>query len=193
MVSTRRTPAKPDPPVLGHSEEVNRSSNMKEPSLQAQQEEVCVPAMWSKLYTAFVEGLRTPLLQSMQCCISRHCSSCARAEGGQGCHRPPAHMLTAATKAAGSNAQLVFEMQRKWRKPRSLLGRLRLFLRTMLFRTDYILGAYFFDWWETAIVYSMYFVLLVVACLGACKQLHNLYILAWDFYNARWGSGAAIQ
>ncbi len=109
--------------------------------------------------------------------------------------RQPVHALTtAATAAAGSNAQLVFEMQRKWRKPRSLLARLRLFLRTTLFRTDYILGAYFFDWWETAIVYSLYFVLLIGACWGAYKQLHNLYTLGFDFYMARWGGAqTAVQ
>jgi len=168
MVSTRRTPAKTNPP--GHSEE-NKSRSAREPSLQPQQEEEHAATTTTTTTT----------------------SSSAMTEGGQGCQRPPAHLLTAATRAAGSNAQLVFEMQRKWRKPRSLLGRLRLFLRTMLFRTDYILGAYFFDWWETAIVYSVYFVLLVVACLGACKQLHNLYILGWDFYNARWGSATVMQ
>jgi hypothetical protein len=49
-------------------------------------------------------------------------------------------------------------------------------MRTVLFRTDYILGAYFFDWWETAIVYSVYFLLLTIACVSAYKQLHNLYV-----------------
>lgn len=54
-------------------------------------------------------------------------------------------------------------------------------MRTMLFRTDYILGAYFFDWWETAIVYSVYFLLLAIACVSASKQLRNVYVLLKDF------------
>lgn len=71
--------------------------------------------------------------------------------------------LTSAGSAAEYNAQFVYELQRKWRTPRSGWGRMVMFLKAMLFRIDYIMGGYIFDWWETALVYSFYLLLLLLA------------------------------
>lgn len=86
----------------------------------------------------------------------------------------------------------MYELQRKWRKPTTSLGRLHLFLRTLLFRTDFIMGAYFFDVWETALVYSFYFLLLIIACVSAYKQLtHGVALCARLWQQAAGAPGSS--
>lgn len=42
-------------------------------------------------------------------------------------------------------------------------------------------------------MYSVYFLLLAIACVSASKQSHNLYVLIRDFVVARMGGVSAEQ
>jgi hypothetical protein len=42
-----------------------------------------------------------------------------------------------------------------------------------MFRSDYLLGAYYCDWWETAIVYPVWLLLMIAVIYSAVRQVEH--------------------
>ncbi len=64
-------------------------------------------------------------------------------------------------------------MRARWAKPTSSSGRIAYALWVNKLRSDFILGPYFFDWWESLAMYTFLLGMAILLCYGAMKQLHH--------------------
>ncbi len=70
------------------------------------------------------------------------------------------------------------QLVQQWKRPDDFWGRLQLFVRTLLFQTDFIFAAYFMDWWETVLLYLAYTSLLGLVLYSAFRQGAHAWALA---------------
>lgn len=91
---------------------------------------------------------------------------------GQG----PAQQLLASLSAPSSaeslrpRSEVIAELRQKWAKPTDTIGKIKHVYQKMMFRSDFSMGAYFFDAWEVWLVYPVFFMLLVLVVFGIGKQ-----------------------
>eukprot|EP00199_Chlamydomonas_sp_CCMP681_P003269 CAMPEP_0119107688 /NCGR_PEP_ID=MMETSP1180-20130426/11543_1 /TAXON_ID=3052 ORGANISM="Chlamydomonas cf sp, Strain CCMP681" /NCGR_SAMPLE_ID=MMETSP1180 /ASSEMBLY_ACC=CAM_ASM_000741 /LENGTH=152 /DNA_ID=CAMNT_0007093207 /DNA_START=33 /DNA_END=492 /DNA_ORIENTATION=+ len=79
----------------------------------------------------------------------------------------PAPSPTQPALSQSSRSEHIAQLRRRFQKPTTRQGKLSLFMRTIMFRADYLLGAYYCDWWETAIVYPVWLLLMVMVVYSA--------------------------
>ena len=77
------------------------------------------------------------------------------------------------TSSQVPKSEYITSLRQKWHKPQTVAGKIDMFVRTLLFKSDYILGAYIFDWWETGLVYAMFMIIFILACFSVFKLGHN--------------------
>lgn len=72
----------------------------------------------------------------------------------------------------------VAQLQHSWSRLRSqqpdgkgILATIKFRLKTLKLQSDFLMGRYFLDWYEAAVVYSIYILLLYLVIAGAHKQL----------------------
>jgi hypothetical protein len=61
-------------------------------------------------------------------------------------------------------------LSREWRKPKGFLESSLALFKCTLFRVDFVLGTYFFDWWESIMVCTFYFCILGLVTYSVYKQ-----------------------
>ena len=65
------------------------------------------------------------------------------------------------------------EMRKRWAKPATLKGKILFNLWATKMRLDFLMGPYFFDWWEGLMMYSALLAVTMLLFYGASKQLRN--------------------
>jgi len=69
--------------------------------------------------------------------------------------------------------EFLLELVAKLEQPLSLPKRLQRLARIWAFRVDFILGRYFFDPWETVLMYSLYILFAFLVLYGGYKQMYH--------------------
>lgn len=93
------------------------------------------------------------------------------------------------TEQPWSRSAHIAELRKRFQKPTTRQGKLSLFLRTIMFRSDYLLGAYYCDWWETAIVYPVWALLMIMVVYSAVRQLQHGWLALSGVISRRWPVG----
>ena len=93
--------------------------------------------------------------------------------------QPPVSPSDYGTSSTGTPCMSpVAQLQHSWSRLRSqqpdgkgILATIKFRLKTLKLQSDFLMGRYVLDWYEAAVVYSIYILLLYLVIAGAHKQL----------------------